>query len=139
MNNRSIPSMHANNPPENNVESVPATAGYLRFGRNWHYIIFWRIVLGSIFFRLENFFGARFRYKLMYYNLYHMSNLREIIRFLRKIECIEFECNEFVLVLVQVDLIHIEHQIVLVQLELKLIHICYIQGRYIQFCIKSDT
>jgi hypothetical protein len=33
--------------------------------------------------------------------------LRKIVRFLRKIECIEFVCNEFVLVLVQIDLIHI--------------------------------
>ncbi len=38
-----------------------------------------------------------------------MSNLPKIVRFLRKIECIEFECNEFVLVLVQIDLIHFEH------------------------------
>ncbi len=130
-----------NNPPENIVVSVPAkwTAGYLRFGGNWHYIIFRRIVLGLIFFRLKNFFGARFRYKLMYYNLYHMSDLRKIVRFLCKIECIEFECNKFVLVLVQIDLIILNIQIVLVQLELKLIHICYIQGQYIQFCIKSDT
>jgi hypothetical protein len=67
--------------------------------------LFW----DQFFFRLQNFFGARFRYKLMYYNLYHVYNLREIVQFLRKIECIEFECNEFVLVLVQIDLIHIEH------------------------------
>jgi hypothetical protein len=45
----------------------------------------------------------------MYYNLYHTSNLREIVRFLRKIESIEFEFNAFVLVLVQIDLIHFEH------------------------------
>ncbi len=37
--------------------------------------------------------------------------LREIIQFLREIECIECECNEFVLVLVQIDLIHFEHSI----------------------------
>ncbi len=43
--------------------------------------------------------------KLMYYYFYHRSNLREIIQFLREIECIKFECNEFVLVLVQIDLI----------------------------------
>jgi hypothetical protein len=49
--------------------------------------------------------------KLMYYYFYHGSDLREIIPFLRKIECIKFECNEFVLVLVQVDLIHFEHSI----------------------------
>ncbi len=30
---------------------------------------------------------------------------REIVRFLREIECIKFVCNEFVLVLVQIDLI----------------------------------
>ncbi len=62
--------------------------------------------------------------KLMYYYFYHGSDLRKIIQFLRKIECNEFECNEFVLVLVQIDLIHFEHQFVLVQLELKLIQIC---------------
>ncbi len=39
------------------------------------------------------------------------SDSCEIIRFLRKIECIEFECNEFVLVLVRIDLIHFEHSI----------------------------
>ncbi len=61
------------------------------------------------FFRLKIFFGAHFRYKLMYYNLYHVSYLREIVQFLRKVECIQFECNKFVLVLVQIDLIHFEH------------------------------
>jgi hypothetical protein len=70
-----------------------------------------RIVLGSIFFRLKIFFGAHFRYKLVYYNLFHMSGLRKILQFLREIECIEFECNIFVLVLAQIDLIHIEHSI----------------------------
>ena len=46
-----------NNPPENNVEPVPAkqTADYLRFGGNWQYIIFQQIVLGLIFFRLRFF------------------------------------------------------------------------------------
>ncbi len=39
------------------------------------------------------------------------SDLREIILFLRKIECIKFECNKFVLVLVRIDLIHFEHSI----------------------------
>ncbi len=43
------------------------------------------------------------------YRCLHTSDLREIIRFLREIECIEFECNAFVLVLVQIDLIHFEH------------------------------
>ncbi len=45
----------------------------------------------------------------MYYNLCHASKLREIGRFLREIESIEFECNAFVLGLVQIDLIHFEH------------------------------
>ncbi len=49
--------------------------------------------------------------KLMYYYFYHGSDLREIIQFLHEIECIEFECNTFVLVLVQIDLIHFEHSI----------------------------
>jgi hypothetical protein len=39
----------------------------------------------------------------------HASDLREIVRFLRKIECIEFKCNAFILVLVQIDLIHFDH------------------------------
>jgi hypothetical protein len=60
---------------------------------------------------LRSFFGTRFRYKLMYYYFYYRSDLRKIIGFLREIECIEFECNEFVLVLVQIDLIHFEHSI----------------------------
>jgi hypothetical protein len=34
--------------------------------------------------------------------------LHEFVRFLREIECIEFVCNEFVLVLVQIDLIQFE-------------------------------
>ncbi len=34
--------------------------------------------------------------------------LRKIVQFLRKIECIEFVCNKFVLVLVQIDLIQFE-------------------------------
>ncbi len=85
------------------------TAGYLRFGGNWHHNIFRRIVLGSIFFRLKNFFGAHFRYKLMYYNMYHVSNLCKIVQFLHEVECIKFECNKFVLGLVKIDLIQFEH------------------------------
>jgi hypothetical protein len=71
-----------------------------------HY--FWADCFG-FFQTLRIFFGARFRYKLMYYNLYHVSDLRKIVQFLCKIECIEFEYNKFVLVLVQIDLIHFEH------------------------------
>ena len=76
----------------------------------------------------------------MYYYFYHGSDLRKIVNFLREIESIEFECNAFILVLVQIDLIRLEHSICisstsietntnpLVQLELKLIQISYIQG-----------
>ncbi len=55
---------------------------------------------------------------------------------LRKIECIEFVCNEFVLVLVQIDLIQFENSNCIRSIWTKLIHICYIQIRYIQFCVK---
>ena len=56
---------------------------------------------------------------------------------LRKIECIKFVCNEFVLVLVQIDLVQCEFiQTVLDQFVLKLIQICYVQIQYIQFCVK---
>ncbi len=36
----------------------------------------------------------------MYYYFYHGFDLHKIIQFLCKFECIEFECNRFVLVLV---------------------------------------
>jgi hypothetical protein len=141
-----------NNPPENNVEPVPAkselppkqSAGkkyrassrqiwaasktirrkimWSQFLPNGQQVI-WdlagtgttlfssRLFWDWFFLDFRIFFGACFRYKLMYYNLYHMSDLRKIILFLCKIVCIEFECNcnEFLLVLVQIDLIHIEH------------------------------
>jgi hypothetical protein len=67
--------------------------------------LFW----DQFFLDLRIYFGVLFRYKLMYYNLFHVSDLRKLIQFLREIECIKFECNKFVLVLVQIDLIHIEH------------------------------
>jgi hypothetical protein len=103
-----------NNPPENNVEDLAGTRFKLFFSG-----LFWdRFLLD-----LRNFFGTRFRYKLMYYYFYHRSDLRKIILFLREIECIEFECNKFVLVLVQIDLILLNIQFVLVQLKLKLIQI----------------
>ncbi len=62
--------------------------------------------------------------------------------------CIEFECNEFVLVLVQIDLIHFEQSIcigstwiktdtnLLVQLNFKLIHICYRTYSHIEVQIR---
>ncbi len=50
--------------------------------------LFWdRFLLDLI----KKFFGTPFRYKLMYCYFYHGSDLREIIPFLRKIECIQFE------------------------------------------------
>ncbi len=48
-----------------------------------------------------------------YYYFYHRSDLRDIIQILREIECIEFECNEVVLVLYKIDLIHFEHPIII--------------------------
>ncbi len=91
-----------NNPPENNVEDLAGTC-FTLFSSG----LFWDWFFSDV----RSFFDARFRYKLMYYYFYHRSDLREIIRFLRKIECIKFECNEFVLVFVQIDLIHFEHSI----------------------------
>ena len=44
----------------------------------------------------KNFYSSVSRVRDYYY-FYHGSNLREIIQFLCEIECIEFECNEFVL------------------------------------------
>ncbi len=91
-----------NNLPENNVEDLAGTC-FTLFSSG----LFWdRFLLD-----LQSLFGAHFRYILMYYYFYHRSELREIIRFLCKIECIKFECNTFVLVLVQINLIHFEHLI----------------------------
>jgi hypothetical protein len=61
------------------------------------------------------FFGARFIYKLVYYNLYHLSDLCKIVQFLCKIECIKFVYNKFVLVtnhdaLVAVDIDKVSHR-----------------------------
>jgi hypothetical protein len=62
--------------------------------------------------------------------------------------CIEFECNKFVFVLVQIDLIHFEHSICisstliktdtnpLLQLKLKLIHIRYRTDLHIEVQIR---
>ncbi len=61
-------------------------------------------IKGDQFFSdLGFFFGACFRYKLVYYNLYHASN------FIAKIECNEFVRNKFVSNLVQIDLILFEY------------------------------
>ena len=64
---------------------------------------------GPNFFRLKIFFGARFTYKLVYYNLYHLSDFTQNRPIFTQIECIKFVCNKFVLVLVQIDVIQFEH------------------------------
>ncbi len=58
---------------------------------------------GSIFFRLKNFFRCSFYIQI------GVLQFVLPVRFLRKIECIEFVCNKFVLVLVQIDLIQFEY------------------------------
>ncbi len=83
-----------NNPPENNMEDLAGTCSTLFSSE-----LFWdRFLLdlrsrvptksftlfsGGLFwdqFLLDlSFFGARFRYKLMYYYFYHGSHLREIM------------------------------------------------------------
>ncbi len=42
---------------------------------------------------------------------YDLKKKEVIVVVLHEIECIEFECNEFVLVLAEIDLIHFEHSI----------------------------
>ncbi len=75
----------------------------------------------------------------MYFNLYHVSILREIVQFLRKIECIEFACNKLVLVLVQIDLIQFENSNCISSIWTKTSKKnCYIQIQYIQFSVKLD-
>jgi hypothetical protein len=54
---------------------------------------------GSIFFRLRDFFWRSFYVQI------DVLQFVSPVRILCKIECIEFVCNEFVLVLVQIDLI----------------------------------
>jgi hypothetical protein len=61
--------------------------------------------------------------KLIYYYFYHGSNLREIIQFYAKLNVSNLDVMIFVLVLVQIDLIHFEHSICISSLELKLIQI----------------
>jgi hypothetical protein len=110
-----------NNPPENNVEQFPPNLSCLKnnppesdvedlAGTRFTFFLS-RLFWDRFLLDLRSFFGTCFRYKLMYYYFYHRSDLRKIIRFLREIECIELECNEFVLVLVQINLIHFEHSI----------------------------
>jgi hypothetical protein len=110
-----------NNPPENNVEQFPPNLSCLQNNppennvvdlAGTRFTLFSsRLIWDWFLLDLRSFFVARFRYKLMYYYFYHRSDLRENIQFLCKIECIKFECNEFVLVLVQIVLIHFEHSI----------------------------
>ena len=71
--------------------------------------------------------------KLMYYYFYHGSDLREIIQFLHKIECIEFECNKFILVLFRIDLIHFEHPICISSTRIKTNTNPLVQLQYIRY------
>ncbi len=48
--------------------------------------------------------------------------LRKIIQFLCEIECIEFVCNEFVLVLVQIDLIQFDFRSICTKTNTKSLH-----------------
>ncbi len=64
---------------------------------------------GPIFSDLRIISGACFTYKLVYYNLYHVSNFRWNVQFLHKIECIKFVCIKFVLILEQINLIQFEN------------------------------
>jgi hypothetical protein len=76
----------------------------------------------------------------MYYNLYHASNLHKIVKFLHKIESIEFECNANVLVLAQIDLIHFEHTKCISSTSLKTnTNPLHLKSQYIQFRVKLDT
>ncbi len=43
-------------------QTIFTTAGYLRFGGNWHHIVFWRIVLGLIIFRIAIKFNTESEY-----------------------------------------------------------------------------
>ncbi len=61
----------------------------------------WEIVVGVLHI-------LSVQYRRDYYYFYHRSDLCKIIRFLR-----EIECNEFVLVLFKIDLIHFEHPIII--------------------------
>ncbi len=65
---------------------------------------------GQFFSDLGNFFGACFTYKLVCTTIcITCPILCKIVQCLRKIECIEFVCNKFVLVLLQIDLIQFEN------------------------------
>ncbi len=72
-----------------------------------------------------------------YYYFYHGSDLRKIIRFLRENDCIEFECNEFVLVLFRIDLIHFEHPICISSTSIKTNTNPLVQLQYIPLHIRS--
>jgi hypothetical protein len=66
-----------NNPPENKVEDLAGTR-FTLFSSG----LFWDQFLLDF----RSFFGAHFRYKLMYYYFYHRSDLHKIIQFLCEIE-----------------------------------------------------
>jgi hypothetical protein len=86
-------------------------------------------IKGDHFFSDENFFGTRFTYNWG-------TTICITHPILRKIECNKFVCNEFVLVLVPIDLIQFVFSNCIRSVCTKLIQICYIHIRYIQFCLK---
>jgi hypothetical protein len=55
------------------------------------------------------------------------SILRKTVLFFGEIECIEFVCNKFVLVLVQIDLIQFKNLNCIRSICTKTIQICYVQ------------
>ena len=60
---------------------------------------------GPLFFKLEEFFsGGRFTYKWVEYNFFLDTNSYATCPNLRKIVCNEVVFNEFVLVLLQIDI-----------------------------------
>jgi hypothetical protein len=65
---------------------------------------------GSIFFRLRNFCWRSFCVQIDVLQLVSpVQFYTKLSNFLHEIECIEFVCNKFVLVLVQIDLIQFEN------------------------------
>jgi hypothetical protein len=71
-----------------------------------------RFYKGSIFFSLVLILHIRaylgIRGDQLFSDLRFFLALAKIVQFLRKIECIRFVCNKYVLVLVQIDLIQFE-------------------------------
>jgi hypothetical protein len=111
--------------------------GYFSFFTNSNYTFFYHreLCIQSVLYKVVLIVFVQIH---MNHNCYMNLCKGLVFDFLRGIECIEFVCNKFVLVLVQIDLIQFEKN-VLDQCGLKLIQIHYIQIQSIQFRIKSDT